>query len=91
MKLSTSKKVIAQVLKDEKVLAKCITMEQHALRNVNDCLNTNIYSYLVTFSGQSFNLYFNVAHFSTPAVIRHLWQLKTVVFQHWHLIRAVLL
>jgi hypothetical protein len=27
--------------------------------------------------------------FSTPVLIRHLWQLKTVVFQHWHLICAV--
>jgi hypothetical protein len=27
--------------------------------------------------------------FSTPALIRHLWQLKTVVFQHWCLKRAV--
>ncbi len=29
--------------------------------------------------------------FSTPVLIRHLWQLKTVVFLHWCLIRAVLL
>ncbi len=29
--------------------------------------------------------------FSTPVLIRHLWQLKTVVFQHWCLICAVLL
>jgi hypothetical protein len=38
-------------------------MEQHALENVNSCLNTNIYSYLETSGGQSSNLYLNVAHF----------------------------
>ncbi len=29
--------------------------------------------------------------FSTPVLIRHLWQLKTVVFLHWCLIHVVLL
>jgi hypothetical protein len=29
--------------------------------------------------------------FSTPVLIRHLWQLKTVVFLHWFQICAVLL
>ena len=29
--------------------------------------------------------------FSTPVLIRHLWQLTTVVFLHWCLINAVLL
>ena len=29
--------------------------------------------------------------FSTPVLIRHLWQLKTVVFLHWCLICAALL
>jgi hypothetical protein len=38
-------------------------MEQHALKNVNNCLNTNIYSYLDTSCGQSSNLYLNVNHF----------------------------
>jgi hypothetical protein len=28
--------------------------------------------------------------FSTPVLIRHLWQLETVVFLHWCLIRVVL-
>jgi hypothetical protein len=32
-------------------------MEQHALKNVNNCLNINIYSYLETSGGQSSNLY----------------------------------
>ncbi len=38
-------------------------MEQRALKNVKKCLNTNIYSHLDTFSGQSYNLYLNVVHF----------------------------
>ncbi len=40
-----------------------VAMEQHALRSVNDCLNTNIYSYLETSGVQSYNLYSNVVHF----------------------------
>ncbi len=36
-----------------------------------------------------FNPYLNVIIFSTPQLIRNLWQLKTVVFLHWCLIRAV--
>ncbi len=38
-------------------------MEQRTLENVNNCLNTNIYSYLGTSGGQSSNLYLNVVHF----------------------------
>jgi hypothetical protein len=38
-------------------------MEQHALKNVNNSLNTNIYSYLETSGGQHYNLYLNVVHF----------------------------
>ncbi len=38
-------------------------MEQHAFKNVNNCLNTNIYSYLETSGGQSSNPYLNVVHF----------------------------
>ncbi len=34
------------------------TVEKHAVNNINNCLNTNIYSYIETFSDQSFNLYF---------------------------------
>jgi len=39
-----------------------VIMEQRALRNVNNCLNTNIYSYLEMSGGQSSNLYLNVVH-----------------------------
>jgi hypothetical protein len=66
-------------------------MEQRALKNVNTYLNTNIDSYLETSGGQSYILYLKVVHFSTPVLIRHLWQLQTVVFLHWCLICAVLL
>ncbi len=38
-------------------------MEQHTLKIVNNCLNTNIYSYLETSGGHSLNLYLNVVHF----------------------------
>ncbi len=37
-------------------------MEQLTLKIVNNCLNTNIYSYLETSGGQSYNLYLNVVH-----------------------------
>jgi hypothetical protein len=43
-------------------------MEHRALKNVNICLNTNIYSYLETPGRQSYNLYFNVAHFFNTSV-----------------------
>jgi hypothetical protein len=32
-------------------------------KNVNNCLNTNIYSYLETSGGQSSNPHLNVVHF----------------------------
>jgi hypothetical protein len=38
-------------------------MEQHDLKNVNNSMNTNIYSYLETSGGQSSNPYLNVVHF----------------------------
>jgi len=65
-------------------------MGQHTFQNVGKCLNTNIYSYLETSGGQSSNLYLNVIHFSTLVLIRHLWQLKKVVFPHWYLVHTVL-
>jgi hypothetical protein len=45
-------------------------------KNVNNNLNTNIYSYLETSGGQSSNIYLNVVPFLTPALMRHLWQLQ---------------
>ncbi len=38
-------------------------MEQHALKNANNGLNTNIYSYLGTSGGQSSDPYLNVVQF----------------------------
>jgi hypothetical protein len=35
-----------------------VVMKQQALKNVNNCLNTNIYSYLQTSGCQSYNLCF---------------------------------
>ncbi len=40
-----------------------LAMEQRTLKIINNCLNTNIYSYLETSGGQSYNLYLNVVHF----------------------------
>ena len=40
-------------------------MKQRTLKDVNNCLNTNIYSYLETSGGQSYNLYLNVHFFNT--------------------------
>ncbi len=45
-----------------------IRMERHTLKNVNNCLNTNIYSYLETSGDQSSNPNLNVVHvFNTRA------------------------
>ncbi len=46
----------------------CRQMEQLAFKNVNNCLNTDIYSYLETYGGKSYNLYFNVFHFFNTSV-----------------------
>jgi hypothetical protein len=43
-------------------------MEQRTLKNVNNCLNTDIYFYLETYVGQSSNLYLNVVHFFHTSV-----------------------
>ncbi len=67
------------------------SMAQHTLKSVNNYFNTNIDSYLETSEGQSFNLYLNLVHFLTPELIRHLWQLKTIVLLHRCLIYTVLL
>jgi len=42
-------------------------MEQDALKNVNTFLNSDIYSYLETFGGQSSNLYLNVVNLSNTS------------------------
>jgi hypothetical protein len=43
-------------------------MEQRALKNVNNYLNTNIYSYLETSGGQNSNIYLKVVHFFNTSV-----------------------
>jgi hypothetical protein len=37
-------------------------------KNVNNCLNTNIYSYIETSGGESSSLYFNVVYFFHTSV-----------------------
>jgi hypothetical protein len=41
--------------------------------------------------GENSNLYLNVVHFSTPVLIRHMWQLKMADFLHRCPICVVLL
>jgi hypothetical protein len=43
-------------------------MEQHTFENVNNYLNTNIYSYLETSGVQSYYIYLNVIHFFNTSV-----------------------
>ncbi len=43
-------------------------MKQHALKNVNNCLYNNIFSYLETFGGIGYNPYLSVAHFFNARV-----------------------
>ncbi len=62
--------------------------EERAFKNVSNCLNTNIYSYLETSRGEISNPYLIVVLFSTPELIRNLWQVKTVGFVHWCLTRV---
>ncbi len=50
------------------VLCESVPMEQHALKNVNNCLINNIYSYLETSGGQSSNLYLNAVPFFNTSV-----------------------
>ncbi len=42
--------------------------EQRASKNVNNCFDTNISSYLETSGGQSYNLYLKVVHFFNTGV-----------------------
>jgi hypothetical protein len=43
-------------------------MEQHTLKNVKNCLITNIYAYLESSGGQSSNPHLNVVHFFNTRV-----------------------
>ncbi len=57
-------RVISIVIISKVVMSNVVVpMEQHTLKNVNNCLNTNIYSYLETSGGQTYNPYLNVVHF----------------------------
>jgi hypothetical protein len=66
-------------------------MEQHALKNVSNCLNTNIYSYLETSGCQNYNLYLNVVHFFNTSVNLTYVAAYNSVFMHRDVLRAVLL
>ncbi len=49
-------------------LLQIMTMKQSSLKNVNNCLNTNIYSYFDKSGGQSSNLYLNAVPFFNTSV-----------------------
>ncbi len=44
------------------------SIEQHNLKNVNNCLNTSISFYLETSGGKRSTLYLNVVHFFNTSV-----------------------
>jgi len=44
-------------------------MEELGLKNLNNHLTTNIYSYLETSGGQNSNIYLNIVHFFNTSVI----------------------
>ena len=52
----------------KEIFSATFTMEQRAFKNVNNCLNTNIYSYLEISCSQGSNLYLNVVHFYNTSV-----------------------
>ncbi len=53
----------SKIINIERVRREADPIEQRTLRNVNNYLNINIYSYLETSGGQSSNLYLKVVHF----------------------------
>jgi hypothetical protein len=59
-------------LRENITLSKCaknyIKNGRARLKNVNNCLNINIYSFLEKSGGQSSNLYLNVIHFFNTSV-----------------------
>ncbi len=69
------------------------TWNSMLLKNVNNCLNTNIYSFLETFSGQSSNLNLNIVHLFNTSVnrivnIRHQCRKTAVLSCHSCLIKT---
>jgi hypothetical protein len=60
-------------------------------KNCKQLIECHINSDLETSGGQDSNLFLNGVNFLTPVLIRHLWQLKTVVSLHRCLICAILL
>ncbi len=57
-----------KILKEQTLKLTLQTMEQRTLKNVNNYLITNIYTYLEKSSGQSSNLYLDVVHFFNTSV-----------------------
>ncbi len=80
------------ILPVQEIVASVASAMEALFKNVK-IVGIPTFTHLLIYSsgGQNSNLFLNVAHFSTPVLIRHLWQLKTVVFLHRCLICALLL
>ena len=72
--------ILQFVSRIESVVKPLSKMEQHTLKNVNNCMNTNIDSYLETSGGQSSNPYLNVVLFFNTRVIRNLFSCIVVLY-----------
>jgi hypothetical protein len=63
------RKLSDEILVTFQFFTKSFLMEQHTLKNVNNCWNTNISFYLETSGGQCSFLYLNVVHFFNIGVL----------------------
>jgi len=72
-------------------------MEQHTLKNVNNCSSTKFYFFLETLGGQNFNWYLNIVHFFNTNVnwtsvsaegsfFLHRCQIRTVCYNKWNIL-----
>ncbi len=66
-------------------------MEEHTLKKCKQLLEYQNEIYIETSGGQNSNSYSSIVHFSTPLLVRHRWQLNTVVSLHSCLLFAALL
>ncbi len=64
-------------------------MEQHTLKMANNCLNTNIYYYLETSSGQSSSINLNVVYFFYTSVYKTNVAAKDGCFPDLYLICSI--
>ena len=95
--LSTSLSSLGQLRQNNRLIIQSsrvqnqppLAMGIHSLKKYKQLFECQHLLLLIDIWCQSSNLYLNVVPLLTPVLIRHLWQLKTVVFLHWCLICAV--